>query len=201
MTLTARQIVGIISAIVFMGFGIVLINILKGIYQLNIELGLVLAAEISAGFWGAVFGHRIMVGIPIWPYQRLTEKLIIVGILMLLIGLITYSIGIFIMALISYYCDSYKELNEKPLYILITVGFNGVIVGTLSLVTGLALFLLVVSLFGLGLPGVLVFPLSFFMMIGSLTYSGVWLFIPISIMAGWTLFFLGLSLRNKNSND
>lgn len=181
-----------------MAFGYMLIVILENTYQLDLVWELVLPAVLSAGFWGAVYSYPILIGKLVPPSERLTQGLTTLAILSLLIGFLTFSIAIFSLASISYACNYYAKLNKNPIYNALTVSFNGLIVAGLSFITGSIIYLLLVTPFlEIGFSGLLSLPFNWLMMLGSLDYSGIWLIIPFSILASWTLYFVGLYLRGK----
>jgi hypothetical protein len=198
MTKAANEVYRIISGGTFMAFGYILIGILENEYQLDVVWQLALPTELSAGFWGAFYCFPLITGKPIISSQRLTKALIILAILSALIGLLIFSLAFFGLASLSYACDYYSRLDKHPIYVALTVSFNGLIVAGLSFITGSIIFLLLITPFmEIGLSGLLFLPFNWIMIFGSMVYSGVWLVIPFSILASSTLYFGGLYLREK----
>lgn len=172
--------------------------VLKNTFQLDLEWKIILSGELAAGFWGAVYGYPILIGKLVPPSPRITQGLVILAILTLLIGFFVVSIAFFGLVSIAHTCNSYAKLGKYSSFITLKVSFDGIIVAGLSLLTGSLFFLLLVTPFlELGFLGLLDLPVSWLMLIGSLDYSGVWLAFPLSVLASWTLYFLGLHLRRK----
>ena len=181
-----------------MAFGYILIGVLENEYQLDIVWQLALPTELSAGFWGAFYCFPLITGKPILSSQWLTKALVTLAILSLLIGLIIFSIAFFGLASVSYACNYYLKQDKHPINIALTVSFNGLIVAGLSFITGSIIFLLLITPFlEIGFSGLLFLPFNWLMIFGSLVYSGVWLVIPLSILASCTLYFGGLYLRGN----
>lgn len=198
MIFTFDQVYRIISGAIFIAFGGMLIFVLKNTYQLDLGWEMILSGELAAGVWGAIYGYPILSGKLAPPSQRLTQGLIILAILTLLIGFIVVSIAFFGLASIARRCNSYVKLGKYSSFIALKVSLDGILVAGLSLLTGSLFFLLLVTPFlELGFWSLLDLPVGWLMIIVSLDYSGVWLAFPLSVLASWTLYFLGLRLRSK----
>ena len=196
MTITAKQVPRIFSGGTFMAFGYLLIVLLENEYQTDIEWQLALPIVLSAGFWGAFYCIPLITGKPILPSQWSTKALITLAILSFLIGLLIFSIAFFVLASISYASNYYIKHDKLPIYIALTVSFNGLVIAGLSFITGTIIFLLLVALSsGVGFSALLFLPFNWVMLVASIIYTGFWLVIPISILASCTLYFGGSSLR------
>ncbi len=202
MILKADQVYKIIAGAIFMAFGYLLILFLKNTYELDLVWKLVLPAELAAGFWGAVYGYPILIGRLPPPTKRTTHALTTLAILSALTGFIVFFLAFLGLASISYTCNNYAKLGKYSRFIAFRVSLNGLIVAALSFITGSIIFVLLNTPFlEIGFSGLLFLPISWLMTLGSLDYSGVWLIIPLSILASWILYFIGLYLRAKVDAD